>query len=90
MIESILQYAHYIVSILVIFLVFIQPSKGGMGSLLSSGGGSESKKIDFLTKFTFCIVISFMLVSAGIVYTQANKEDDGELFSIEKYSTEED
>lgn len=74
--EELLNYSHYIVALLVIFLVFIQPSKAGAGSLLSSGGNNTDKKFDFLTKFTLVAILLFLAVSFSIPYYQAINKDN--------------
>jgi len=73
--EDLLSYSHYIIALLVIFLVFIQPSKAGAGNLLSSGGNNTEKKFDFLTKFTLVAVLLFLVVSFSIPYYQAMNKD---------------
>lgn len=74
--ENFLSYSHYIVAILVIFLVFIQPSKAGAGSLLSSGGNGVDKKIDFLTKLTMVSIVLFLAVSFSIPYYQSTIKNE--------------
>jgi len=73
--EDLLNYSHYIIALLVIFLVFIQPSKAGAGNLLSSGGNNTDKKFNFLTKFTIVAILLFLVVSFSIPYYQAMNKD---------------
>ena len=89
MITSFLMLAHVLIAVLLILIVLLQRSEGGLGSLGGGGGDalmSGSGAGNALTRATKWLFIIFLALSMGLAMQMAGK---GEITSVvEKTSTE--
>lgn len=75
MFDNFMSLIYFILAIVVVFLIIIQPSKGGdLGSLAgASNKTGQSSKITFITKLTAFLAGMFLFLSFLIVYNEAQE-----------------
>lgn len=68
---------YIIISIAIIIIVALQPSKNhDLSTFISGSKSGGNKKIDFLTKLTIVLAISFVIISISLLTIQKNNNNN--------------